>query len=122
MEENKIDWRNAIKESSLNTLGLLINTWAEKKGWNEDVVLSAVVANLHSEIIEAWEEIRNGRGIDEVYYSVGGKPEGFGIEIADLIIRVLHLISYFELDIERMMANKMEYNETRPYRHGNKKS
>jgi len=107
--------------------------WCERKGWNGNLVLGNMIANLHSEISEAWEEIRNGKEVNEVYYNkddslaytsgigwVKSKPEGFPIEIADLVIRVLHLCEWAKIDLEEMIKLKMEYNETRPYRHGGK--
>lgn len=46
------------------------------------------------------------------------KPEGFGIELADIIIRVLHMAEAFGIDIDRCMRLKMAYNETREPKHG----
>jgi len=104
----------------LNELATEINAWAETKGWNKDLVLGNQVANFHTEISEAWEEIRNGHEIDETYKSDGGKPEGFGVELADLIIRVLHTCGHYGIDIENLIELKMAYNQKRPYRHGGK--
>lgn len=104
----------------LEVLGKQIDEWCERKGWNNNLVLGNMVANLHSEISEGWEEIRNGRGITEVYHSDGGKPEGFGVELADLIIRILHITAHFGIDIDKLVNDKMVYNETREYRHGGK--
>lgn len=55
-----------------------------------------------SEICEAQNELRDGRGITEIYYSggftdedgctwAGRKPEGFPVEIADAVIRILDI-------------------------------
>lgn len=103
----------------INKLALEIYQWAEEKGWNRNLVLGNMIANLHTEISEAWEEIRNGHTQRELYY-VDGKPEGFGIELADLIIRVLHIAALYDLDMEALIELKMVYNKTRPYRHGGK--
>lgn len=105
----------------LNSLAKLINENCEKKGWNEDVQMGNILTNCHAELSEAWEEYRTGRPITEIYYNPGSeKPEGFGVEIADEIIRLLHLCVYFNLDIDHLINIKMKYNATRPYRHGNK--
>jgi hypothetical protein len=126
-----------------------IMQWAESKGWNRDLDISPFcigtqLTNFHSEISEAWEEIKNNKGINEIYFSqgevatayfdksigtqsdpldvacAGCKPEGFPIELADLAIRLLHTCAFYGIDLERMIAIKMAYNKTRPFRHGGK--
>ena len=101
-----------------------INEWCTRKGWNENLVLGNMIANLHSEISEAWEEIRSGKQPDEIWHSedekLKQKPEGFPIELADLAIRLFHLCEFIGVDLEKMIAMKMKYNETRSYRHGGK--
>lgn len=62
-----------------------------------------------SELCEAQNELRDGRKIDEIYYNYiqdGNatrkidKPEGFSVEVADAIIRLLDIAGKFELDVE----------------------
>ena len=50
------------------------------------------------------------------------KPEGIPSELADIIIRVLDICAYHGIDIAHAISDKMAYNETRPYRHGDKRS
>jgi NTP pyrophosphatase (non-canonical NTP hydrolase) len=50
------------------------------------------------------------------------KPEGIPSELADAIIRILDIAAFHGIDIAHAVADKMAYNETRPYRHGNKLS
>jgi NTP pyrophosphatase (non-canonical NTP hydrolase) len=116
-----------------------INQWAESKGWNEDLMngkttFGDLCALFHSEISEAYEEYRNNHGIQEVYFtrvrntgdpSLGDyfmKPEGIGIELADLLIRVFHFAGFHGLDLNALIEQKMAYNQKRPYRHGGKRT
>ncbi len=39
-------------------------------------------------------------------------------ELADVAIRLFDLAEAFGIDIESEMAKKIEYNKTRPYKHG----
>ena len=48
------------------------------------------------------------------------KPEGFPIELADILIRVFDLAEAWDIDLEAALQEKMAYNETRAYRHGGK--
>ena len=99
---------------------------AEEHGWhgdNDSVPVKLVM--IHSEVSEALEEYRNTPPeceISDLYYSVDSdKPEGFGIELADIVIRVLDLAEMLGMDLTDLILTKMEYNESRPYRHGGKR-
>lgn len=46
------------------------------------------------------------------------KPEGFSVELADALIRILDAAPEFEFDITWTVAVKMAYNNTRPPKHG----
>jgi NTP pyrophosphatase (non-canonical NTP hydrolase) len=50
------------------------------------------------------------------------KPEGIPSELADILIRVLDVCGFHQIDIAGAVADKMAYNETRAYRHGGKRS
>jgi hypothetical protein len=103
---------------------------------------------VNSELTEAGEELREGHGVHETYfedlkipasliYEVGPteakklieedwgdrlrKPEGFPSEIADAIIRLLHLVAETGIDIEAAIEQKLAYNATRGHKHGGKK-
>lgn len=97
-----------------------IEIFAKEKGWwDDDRSMGDWMALMHTEISEAYEEYRKGFKPHEVY-EVDGKPEGMGIEIADLVIRILHFAAHFNLDLDALIEEKMKYNMTRPYRHGGK--
>jgi NTP pyrophosphatase (non-canonical NTP hydrolase) len=93
---------------------------AVNKGWHENErPVPEVLCLLHAEISEALEEYRDHRPLNEIRIE-DGKPEGFVVEVADLLIRCFDLCGEFNLDIENALKVKMDYNETRPYRHGGK--
>lgn len=90
---------------------------------------------MHEELSEMLGELRSGKDVHEVYYldKVTGethisqyyvdgvptlKPEGFGIELADLMIRGADLAYLAKLPLAQLIAIKHSYNKTRPYKHG----
>lgn len=48
------------------------------------------------------------------------KPEGFGSELADIVIRVFDLAEDLGIDLAAEIKRKMFFNESRAYRHGGK--
>ena len=100
---------------------------AVDKGWwdqpdNPDSV-PAKLALVHSEVSEALEEYRNGKPLSEIYFRESdGKPEGFVVELADVVIRIADLCGRYGLDLETAIDIKAKFNDSRPYRHGNKKA
>ena len=97
---------------------------AIEKGWwdKSDRNIPELLALIHSEVSEALEEYRETglEQLDKVWYTSTDKPEGFTVELADVLIRIADLCGEFNLDLEDALKTKMEYNKTRPYRHGNK--
>ena len=108
---------NLIKES-LQT--------AKSKGWwdDPDRNVGELLALIHSEVSEALEvyRVKGKDSIGENWLDERGKPEGFTVELADVIIRIADLCGEFELDLEESLTTKLSYNQTRPYRHGDKKA
>ncbi len=99
----------------------MIRTWAEIKGWHQpkdEVNVLEKLMLIVTEAAEAAEDVRDGKL--ETYWDAKGKPCGLPSELADIAIRVLQLCSMLGIDLGQEMGTKMEYNYTRPYRHGGK--
>lgn len=89
--------------------------------WEASDNLGEKIALIHSEISEAMEIYRDpNHTLTERWYSPTGKPEGFDIELADAVIRILDLAEYVGVDVDAAVREKHDFNLTRPYLHGKK--
>lgn len=68
----------------------------------------ADLALIHSEVSEALEAYRVG------------SMTGLGLELADVVIRVLGLAHGLEIDLAAAVLSKLTANRDRPHRHGGK--
>lgn len=113
-------------KTNIRTLQADVHKNAVKHGWwaNGDRNVGELLMLCVSELSEAFEEHRNGKAINETYYTTdkqgNKKMEGVPSELADTVIRIMDLCEYYNIDLEKAILEKHEYNKNRPYKHGNK--
>lgn len=86
----------------------------------KDLVTIAVKLGLiHTEVSEAFEEIRYSQ--EKFYYinSSTGKPEGLASELADIIIRTLDLAAACDIYLYNIIEEKLAFNKTRGTKYKN---
>lgn len=104
---------------TLTDIGHMGHTTSAEKGFLEgaprtlstehDVrMVLSYLALIHSEVSEAVEEARRGQA-----YAMGK-------ELADVILRVTQLCYTLGIPLEDLVYEKLEFNKTRPYKHGGK--
>lgn len=95
----------------------IAHSTAKAKGW-WDLPRSAgdCIALMHSELSEALEGLR-----DNSWDKHLPQFDSVTVELADLIIRVMDFAQKFGYSVGEALVKKMEFNQTREYRHGGKK-
>ena len=92
-------WRSAVKQD----------------GSFVEEVIPEKLALIHSEISEALEKYRDNPGIKIT------DIDGFGEELADIIIRVMDLVEAYGFDINEEIIAKHVKNLGREHMHGGKR-
>lgn len=109
----------------LNYLARVCMKSSEKNGWYEPREIEGVVreasageriALIHEECTELLRHVRHGH--TSGHWIEDGKPEGPDTELADIIIRCLDYAGRYGIAIGEAIAEKLDFNETRPKRHG----
>lgn len=93
----------------LQELQKIITDLANKKGWGnkpEDIIFGEKIALLHSEVSEMLEAYRKNNWHDR---------NSVGEEMADVLARILHLASIYNVDIEKELLAKLEIDKTRDW-------
>jgi len=101
MQKKKLSVSDLIKEC---------HKVAKSKGWwDSERNDGELIALMHSELSEALEALRNHQ-----------KKHDLAEELADCCIRIFDYCGHRKIDLEKALNKKIEYNKTRPYRHGKK--
>ena len=106
---------------TLNELKEEIREWAKEKGWWDPKNRNPLelLMLITTELAECAEAYRDGNKIcKKLGMSMYSEAEE---ELADVIIRVLHMAAEFNMDIGGAVQAKMNYNQSREHRHGGKK-
>lgn len=93
----------------LQELQKIITDLANKKGWGNkpnEVIFSEKIALLHGEVAELLEAYRFRR--------LKGR-DSLGEEMADIIVRTLHIASIYKVDIEKEITKKLKINNGRDW-------
>ena len=119
----------------INKLSKEIHQNAKDKGFFEsERNLGEMLCLIHSEVSEALEADRDGNYCDENLNSIieiknneefqqkfeTNIKNTFEDELADVMIRVLDLAGYKNIDLELHIKAKMRYNALRKQKHGKK--
>lgn len=89
--------------------GLVMEQAYEKKFGTkpEEINTMEKIAMIHSEVSEALEAYR--------HKNMDGK-DGFGEELADVMIRVIHLAGIHGVDLEKNILDKIDFNKNREWK------
>jgi len=84
-----------------------VRALADAKGFSSDPArVWEMLALIHTEVSEATDAYKKGESVEHV-----------GEELVDAIIRILHLCSALNLDVEALYQAKMQRNWERPYKY-----
>lgn len=104
----------------------------QKGFYEEEKNIAEMLCLIHSEVSEALECDRKEKHckslscsdfiVDKMFktdFEIEVK-DTFEDELADIMIRVMDLAGYLNIDLEAHIQAKMRYNLLRPYKHGKK--
>jgi len=116
-----VNYTEAITELA----DLISDISADKGFWPEDqdglLAMPLKLALVHDEVSEALEVHRANYDDGDIDLDTQMSPmqeEDFTEELADIVIRVLDIAGFHDLQIGEAIINKIERNRERPLKHG----
>lgn len=115
-----------VGQKGLNFFSKEVYQNALDKGFLEDKTFGEIITHAHSELSEAFEEYRKGRGLSEIYHSHDegtgeAKAEGVPVELIDVLNTILIILGEHNIDVESLLQQKLDFNKKRPYSVGGSK-
>lgn len=91
--------------------------WERPEGPMNPIEKLMKIVSECGEAMEAYvAQTKPNDGINKIHCD--NWREHFDEEMADIFVRLFHMVGDLNIDIEEALRKKMEYNKTRPKKHG----